>query len=155
MFKSKAHFKVYHPGKVTLVPVSYIAIIQSQRTKSEESAVRLALEAVLGHKVRGDVKYNKGPLTPFYDYNGEDIPPGAFTVIEYSSGFDLKHNQTGQTHWLSDGVDVLSYDEGYDGDMVTLSPGTLGFDVLWTEEMNNSKSETMEAYFPDIPDEDE
>ena len=31
-----------------------------------------------------------------------------FRVNEYSSGFEVEHIDSGQTHWMSDGVDVIS-----------------------------------------------
>jgi hypothetical protein len=160
MHKSKAHFKVIHNGIETLVPVSYIAIIQSRDFgTTEEQAVRLALNEVSMIAVAmGDdceFKYDKGPLTPVYNEEGNEIPPDTFTVVEHHSGFELIHNPTGKTHWLSDGVDAIGFDEGYgdDEEPVTLSPGVLGFVELWTEDMNNSESETLEAYFPELVDE--
>lgn len=32
-----------------------------------------------------------------------------FKVNEYSGGFEVEHIPTGKTHWMSDGVDVLTY----------------------------------------------
>ena len=43
---------------------------------------------------------------------------------------------------MSDGVDVL-----FDQDEKAISPGTEGFTDKWAESLNDSPSETMEAYF--------
>lgn len=75
-----------------------------------------------------------------------DNPP-ELAVIERASGFELRHLATGRTHWLSDGVDVLTDEHGK-----TLSPGTPEFTALWSEALN-SEPEAMEAYFPDLLEE--
>jgi hypothetical protein len=66
-----------------------------------------------------------------------------FHVIEYTSGFAVRHRESGTEQWMSDGVDVLC-----DNDDNTLSPGSSGFIRKWEDAMNEPGSETMEAYFP-------
>jgi hypothetical protein len=71
--------------------------------------------------------------------------PGRFMVREHINGFSLEDTKTGQTHWLSDGVDCVSYSD--DGDWI--SPGTLGFCEMWANDMNGDEATTLEAYFPE------
>lgn len=66
-----------------------------------------------------------------------------FHVIEYSSGFAVRHRESGEEHWMSDGVDVM-----FDEDDHALSPGSEGFVRKWEDAMNEPGSETLEAYFP-------
>lgn len=73
-----------------------------------------------------------------------------FTVIEYSSGFAIRHNATGREHWLSDGVDVL-----FDSEDRAISPGTPGFAELWTDGMNKEAETVLEVYFPDLVETEE
>jgi hypothetical protein len=77
-----------------------------------------------------------------------ESPKGDFVVNEYSSGFEVEHIESGKTHWLSDGVDVLTY--FHDDEEVTLNPGTFGFKELWTESLNEDSGVTYEAYFPEL-----
>ena len=71
--------------------------------------------------------------------------PKIFDVIEYQSGFAVRHLLSGEEHWMSDGVDVL-----FDQDEKAISPGTEGFTDKWAESLNFNPSETMEAYFRTI-----
>lgn len=64
-----------------------------------------------------------------------------FEVMEYSSGYAVRHIPTGREHWLSDGVDVFE----------DLGPGEDGFTERWTEEMNSYPG-TLAVYFPDLVD---
>jgi hypothetical protein len=70
---------------------------------------------------------------------------GRFQVNEHFNGYALTDTVTGQTHWLSDGVDCVAATE--DGEY--LSPGTPGFTEMWESDFNSNESETMDAYFPD------
>ncbi len=72
-----------------------------------------------------------------------------FIVVEYQTGYSLLHARSGETHWLSDGVDVL-----FDKNENPISPGTKGFREKWEHEMNANYSETLEAYFPNLYDEE-
>jgi len=65
-----------------------------------------------------------------------------FAVHERFNGFELEHLPSGDTHWLSDGVDCI-----FDENDKAISPGTPGFVELWTHHMNTDP-EVMEAYFP-------
>jgi hypothetical protein len=67
-----------------------------------------------------------------------------FTVCEHYNGFSLQHNPSGQTRWLSDGVDVFE----------DLTPGDPDFRQRWEDEMNAQPNETLEAYFPDLSTEE-
>lgn len=62
-----------------------------------------------------------------------------FRVIEHCNGFEVEHIASGRTHWLSDGVDVLP----------GIQPGHPQFRARWERELNESESETLEAYFPE------
>jgi len=68
-----------------------------------------------------------------------------FTVIEYSSFFAVRHNETSEEQPMGDGVDTLFNEDGE-----PLSPGTEGFRETWENSLNNSESETLEAYFPHL-----
>lgn len=68
-----------------------------------------------------------------------------FSVVEYSSFYAVRHNETGEEHPMGDGVDTLS-----DADGNTLSPGTDGFVAVWEEALNATPDETLEAYFPEL-----
>ena len=153
MHKSLTHFKVEHGVQVYLVPASYVTIIQSRDFEtSEKQAVRLALSVVIGRPLEDweEIKYNKTAMND----KGHIYEPGMFTVNEHSNGFSLTHNPSQENHWLSDGVDTLSFDEGYDGEEVTLHPGTLGFVEVWSESANNPEWETLEACFPHLVEKD-
>lgn len=63
-----------------------------------------------------------------------------FSVIEHFNGYSVRHNASGKTHGLSDGVDVFD----------DLNPGEPGFAERWTEVLNAEENEVYEAYFPDI-----
>ena len=69
--------------------------------------------------------------------------PKAFSVIEYSSFFAVRHNASSDEHPMGDGVDALFDTEGR-----ALSPGTPGFVEAWEEALNCDENETLEAYFP-------
>lgn len=72
-----------------------------------------------------------------------------FSVIEYSSFFAVRHNPTGEEHPMGDGVDTL-----FDADDHALSPGSEGFVETWEAVLNSNEDETLEAYFPEIYDEE-
>jgi hypothetical protein len=155
MHKSRSHFRVRHNGIETFVPVSYFTIIQSRDFETDEATtIRLALEEssmiAVAMGADCDPVLDKGKV---FDEHGQPIEAGTFTVNEHSSGFSVTHNESGENHWLSDGVDALGFDEGYQTEEeVTLHPGTLGFVELWTEAMNHD-GEAMQAYFPHLDDE--
>jgi hypothetical protein len=71
-----------------------------------------------------------------------------FQVIEYSSFFAVRHSVTGEEHAMGDGVDVI-----FDADEKAVSPGTPGFVETWASWLNESESETLEAYFPHLVEE--
>jgi hypothetical protein len=66
-----------------------------------------------------------------------------FIVTEYLTGYELTDLVTDETHWLSDGVDVL-----FDENDEPISPGTEDFRQLWEDVLNEPFSETLEACFP-------
>ena len=70
-------------------------------------------------------------------------PRKRFRVIEHFNGYELEDIKTKRTHWLSDGVDVLSDEEGH-----SIPPGTEFFRKLWEEQFNSWIEGTLEAYFP-------
>jgi len=72
-----------------------------------------------------------------------------FRVDEYSSGFEVEHIPTGQSHWMSDGVDALSSDDGQ-----SWKPGTPGFREAWEHILNEDASTTYDSYFPDLDPDD-
>lgn len=65
-----------------------------------------------------------------------------FKVIEYSGGYELLDTKTGQSHWLSDGVDSLFTSTGK-----SMIPGTEYFRKTWERTFNWNIQETLEAYF--------
>lgn len=69
----------------------------------------------------------------------EEPKEKVFEVVEYSSGFAVRHIKSGDEKWLSDGVDVFE----------DLQPGQEGFVERWTEVMNEDPEETYAAYFYD------
>ena len=75
--------------------------------------------------------------------------PPTFACIEYSSGFAVRHLPSGKEHWMSDGVDVLT-----DAEDRSISPGTPDFTALWSEALNETGSDTLEAYFPELVEDD-
>lgn len=86
------------------------------------------------------------------DHQGTDeiyVEPPMFAVIEYSSGFAVRHLPSGDEHWMSDGVDAL-----FDLEDKPLSPGTPNFTAEWSKALNDPCSETLEAYFPQHIEED-
>ena len=68
---------------------------------------------------------------------------GRFKVHEHFNGYSIEDTKTGQTHWLSDGVDCVAYDDCNE----YVSPGTPGFEEMWADDFNGNESETLEAYF--------
>lgn len=74
----------------------------------------------------------------------EEEEEKTFSVIEHYNGFELQHNATGKTHWLSDGVDVFD----------DITPGDPDFRQRWEDAFNSNVSETLNAYFPDLTEED-
>lgn len=68
-----------------------------------------------------------------------------FSVIEYHSFFAVRHNATGKEHPMGDGVDTLFTRTGK-----AKSPGDKTFVKCWERSLNETASETLEAYFPEI-----
>lgn len=80
------------------------------------------------------------------DEDGDNTEP-RFTVVEYSSHYAVRDNQTDTEHPMGDGVDALT-----DGDGNSLPCGTEEFRQLWEDSLNSSAAETAEAYFPKEPE---
>jgi hypothetical protein len=151
MYKSKAHFRVIYGndssgGRThTYVPVSYFTIEQSRDSGISQSAgIHMALTRHFGRPLT-DVEYPVVQTDTVYDKFGRKLPPRMFDVIEYSSFFAVRHVESGEEHPMGDGVDALSVKDN--GEMIVLSPGTVGFVEFWTETLNESADETMAAYF--------
>jgi hypothetical protein len=68
-----------------------------------------------------------------------------FTVCEHYNGFSLQHNPSGQTQWLSDGVDVFE----------DITPGDPDFRQRWEALFNAEVSETLDAYFPELAEQED
>jgi hypothetical protein len=68
-----------------------------------------------------------------------------FRVNERSDGFEVKHVPKGQTHWMGDGVDTLSSEDGQ-----AWKPGTPGFCEAWEFILNEDAATTYEGCFPDL-----
>lgn len=68
-----------------------------------------------------------------------------YLVIEYSSGYSLKHIKTDKERWLGDGVDTLFEPNGR-----ALIPGTERFRLMWERSLNVNPAETLESYFPEL-----
>jgi hypothetical protein len=156
MKPSKAHFRViYGDGSSgqrtnTYVPVSHFVIEQSRDSELSQSAgIHMALTRHFGRPLT-DAEYPVVQTAKVFDAHGRELPPGTFTVVEYSSFFAVRLNATGEEVQMGDGVDSLSVDD--EDDTVTLSPGTIGFVEFWTETLNESADDTMAAYFPDNED---
>jgi hypothetical protein len=156
MLKSKAHFRVIYGndssgGRThTYVPVSYFTIEQSRDSDLSQSAgIHMALTRHFGRPLT-DAEYPVVLTAKVFDAHGRELPPGVFTVIEYSSFFAVRLNATGEEVPMGDGVDSLIVED--EDETVTLSPGTIGFVETWTETLNESADETMAAYFPDNED---
>lgn len=75
---------------------------------------------------------------------------GPFEAVEYHSGFAVRHRKTGEEKWISDGVDLLFTPSGK-----AMSPGAKGFLKALTRSLNESPSETLEAYFPEMKEDEE
>ena len=150
----QSHIRVeYNDGKSAFVPAIKCSLEQSRDYEtSEQTAVRRALARQLSVPEEGVSVVAFDKTTP-YNETGVRLVALPFTVEEHISGFSLTHNPSGQNHWLSDGVDVMTMEDG-DKD-ITLHPGTIGFTMAWGDVMNNSLSETMEAYFPDTEQEED
>jgi hypothetical protein len=67
-----------------------------------------------------------------------------FQVIEYSSFYAVRDSVTGNEHPMGDGVDTLSTPTGK-----IMRCGTEYFRKTWEKALNETPSETLEAYFPD------
>lgn len=72
-------------------------------------------------------------------------PAERFNAVEYVSGFAVQDTVSGEEHWIGDGVDMLSDKRGR-----MLSPGSKGFLRKLQRSLNESESETLEAYFPEV-----
>jgi hypothetical protein len=68
-----------------------------------------------------------------------------FTVIEYASGYAVRHEPSGKQAWMSDGVDVLTTPTGR-----SMRPGSEYFRKTWQEHLNQIAGDTREAYFPEL-----
>lgn len=55
-----------------------------------------------------------------------------FSVIEYASHFEIRHNASGKQHHLSDGVDAVFTPAGR-----PMSPGAKGFVAAWERSFNS------------------
>ncbi len=67
-----------------------------------------------------------------------------FECVEHSSGFNVTDRITGESHGMSDGVDV---DFGTEDSPLTV--GMEGFREAWEASLNENQDETLEAYFPE------
>lgn len=75
----------------------------------------------------------------------EVIESTRFVVEEHINGFSLEDTETGESAWLSDGVD--SVPDPADSDNF-LPPGGKQFCRLWAAMFNSDVAETLAAYFP-------
>lgn len=74
----------------------------------------------------------------------ENQPTKAFTVVEYHTGFALRHNPTGHESWLGDGVDAFLSNNGD-----ALHPGTPDFLETWQGIFDEiGEDELLDVYFP-------
>lgn len=75
-------------------------------------------------------------------------------VHEWTSGYEIEHIPSGKTHWMSDGVDMLTRevedDDGHGFHDETLSPGTEEFNQAMQHAIEEGYNEYLEAYFPEI-----
>jgi len=71
-----------------------------------------------------------------------------FSVIEYSSFYAIRHNESGEERTMGDGVDSVFEDDK------PIMVGSPGFVRLWEESLNANPDETLEAYFPEMVDYD-
>lgn len=67
-------------------------------------------------------------------------------VIEYPTGFAVRHIATGKEHWMGDGVDTLFTKTGRQA----MRPGDKTFRQRWEQYLNQDIVETMAAYFPHV-----
>jgi len=72
-----------------------------------------------------------------------------FEVIEVCNGYQVVDTVTRQQHGLSDGVDVIEYDNPYGPHNWTVPAGTAILLSEWQEDMNADQELTLEAYFPE------
>lgn len=68
-----------------------------------------------------------------------------FTVIEYSSFYAIRHNESGKEHCIGDGVDSVFTPNGK-----AMRCGTERFRKIWEKSFNDCENDTMEAYFPEL-----
>lgn len=68
-----------------------------------------------------------------------------FTVVEYASGYAVRHEPSGKEHWMGDGVGVLETPSGR-----AMRPGTERFRQKWERYLNWTCDDTREAYFPEL-----
>lgn len=73
----------------------------------------------------------------------------SFSVIEYSSFYAVRHNPSGKEHPMGDGVDTLLTATGR-----AMRPGSEHFRRTWERCLNQDERETLEAYFPELTDQD-
>lgn len=75
-------------------------------------------------------------------------------IYEWTSGYEIEHIPSGQTHWMSDGVDMLTRevedDDGHGFHDETLSPGTEAFNRAMQQALEEGYGDYMKAYFPEI-----
>lgn len=137
------------------VPALLVSKIQSDQCRGDQEGVELATAKHL-NVPKGSIEVIVWDKYVPYNDKGEPITGQPFKVEEHMNGYSLTHVPTGRNHWLCDGVDVMSVDDDEaEFGSITLSPGTVGFIMAWTDSMNNNASETMEAYFPGTEEEDE
>jgi hypothetical protein len=63
-------------------------------------------------------------------------------VHEWSNGYEIENVITGETHWMSDGVDML-----FNENCEAYSPGTIKFNSVMQKMLDACEDEYMEAYF--------
>ena len=139
-----------HQSKEFLIHLSDVCYFASSKDGiTELQAVKLAVAFHL-QKTAWVIGYSD---TERFTEDGKfyDVSKDMFSVNEHATGFSVTHRDTDKTHWLSDGVDVLTM--CLDDTEVTLRPGTLGFVETWEDSLNSNVGETLEAYFPDLVEE--
>jgi len=73
---------------------------------------------------------------------------GRFIVHEHFNGFSVEDSHTGQSHWMSDGVDCVHTGDSEDP-FDCMPPGGELFCREWACQLNSCEQETLEAYFPE------
>lgn len=68
-----------------------------------------------------------------------------FSVIEYSSFYAIRHNETGEEHPMGDGVDTV-----FDEDDHAIWAGDPRLIPMWEAMLNEDEDETLACYFPHL-----